>query len=135
MTFLREYNNVMSMKRILFSFLILAMLTPMLVCGTGFGVEKAQAAAPCHGEQTGDTPDGVMFMLDCMGVEFQAASGDISIETPDQNVYKVSYISAHESLSYSFCLVGQKLIRGPPEWESITNISPSLILMTQRFRI
>ncbi len=136
MTLFNEYYNVMNMKRLLFSFLIFAMLTPMLVCSAGFGVKEAQAEEPCHGESVDSkkTSHDVMFMLDCMNVDLQTAKVDI-LKSPDQNVQTVIYAEIDKLISPTLQRATQKPIRGPPDFQNVRNLRPSLILTTQRFLI
>ncbi len=139
MTFSYEYINVMNMKKILFSLLILSMVTPMLVCSTGFGMKNAKAAVPCHdehpGEQADSTSDGIMFMLDCMKTDLFSADGGESIKKSDQSFEYVSYDLTHLTTSYQV-IKGQQNARAPPGYLLKTaGFSPPIILTTQRFRI
>jgi hypothetical protein len=138
MIFSYEYNNVMNMKRFLLGFLMITMLTPMLVCGTGAGVKHAKAAAPCHNEHPGKSKarnsNGVMFMLDCMQVDLFGADG-VSIQKPDQSFEYVSYHPARLATAYQFLAIRQKARAPPPGYLPTVDSSPSIIITTGRFRI
>lgn len=136
MTFSYECYTMVSMRRILFSFLMLAILTPTLICGTGICMKSAQAALPsCHDEQADNMPGGVMFMKDCMNIDLQTVNDAVSVQKPDHKIDRVVYDWASEMISSSVQQTGNGTIRGPPDRENIRNTGPSLILTTQRFRI
>ncbi len=121
------------MRQTLLGFMTLLMLTPVLMCGMAFCPTMANAAEqqPCH--QT-DGNDGLMLVIDCMGVDlFQAdVSNDIQ---PDLSVDSVDYASADLVADYNFLPSNINGIRGPPNKAERPNTNLSLILTTQRFRI
>lgn len=121
------------MRKSLLGFMTLLMLTPILACGMAFCPTMANAAEqePCH--QTDDN-DGVMLVVDCMGVDLfqQDASNDIQ---PDQSVDNIDYVWADLVADYSFKPDNINGIRGPPDRVIDPQSQPSLILTTQRFRI
>lgn len=135
MTFLYKCCNLMNMKRFLFSFLILTMLTPMLMCGAGIGMQKAQADTPCHEGQTNDMQDDMMFMFDCMGVDLQTVNDDVSVKKPEHSSKIISYDAAFLAASHQFS-TGLKKARAPPGFMARkTSFTYPTILATQRFLI
>ncbi len=123
------------MKRILFSFLTLAMLTPMLVCGMDMGMSEAQAKSPHNCDIPCSEMDDLMFILDCMDVELQAAQNSVTVKQPDLTTSKIVYASV-DATSSSTLFFGANNIRGsPPDKTVISSATPSVILNTQRFLI
>lgn len=122
------------MKKAFIGFMTLLMLTPSLACAMTYCPMKASAteqSMPCH--QTA-TDDGVMLILDCMGVDLfqQDASGSFS---NDQPIESMDYAWVELVSEYGFQPNNTQSIRGPPDTFSVPHETRSIILTTQRFRV
>ena len=134
----------MIMRKFLFSFLILLMLTPSLACAMPSCVKGAKAemssSQPCAehhpGHESGKKETGkVNLLLDCMGVDMQKAD-TASIDKPDLKKDFVVYALANDAPVIQVLHTDEGTIRGPPpDWPNLHETQPSLILTTQRFRI
>ncbi|HOO82254.1 MAG TPA: hypothetical protein PK513_07105 [Alphaproteobacteria bacterium] len=127
------------MRQFLVGFLTLVMLTPSLVCGMADCPMPMQAEKkPCH--QSGDMDDdmqgkdGPMLAADCMGVDFFQVDVSNDIQ-PDLSVDSVDYAWIDLVTDYNFQTDNINGIRGPPGRMLDPRSQPSLILITQRFRI
>lgn len=135
------------MRRFLLSFLMLVMLTPGLACGPILGADKAQAAQPsmpgmsdCKGmgidsqKKASDNGDHIFFK-DCAKVDLSGVD-HASLKAPDLGG-KVFFIAWTAPIpDYSFKPGAYHAIRGPPpDWPSISQTQPSILLMAQRFRV
>lgn len=121
------------MRKIALGFLTLLMLTPVLACAMAVcPMKSAQAAEtnPCH--ETND--NGVMFALDCMGVDLFQQNIDQDIKH-DQSFKSVDYVGADLIIGDSYLSTDNYKIRGPPYEDIRTNGQLSTIHITQRFRI
>ena len=109
------------------------MLTPVLMCGMAFcpTMANAEEQQPCH--ETNNS-DGLMFALDCMGVDLfqQDISNDIQ---PNLSLDSMDYAWAELAVDHNFQPSNVNGIRGPPDWEQRPQFELSLVLTTQRFRI
>lgn len=127
------------MKKAFIGFMTLLMLTPSLACAMTFCPMKSGTAEqsmsemsmPCH--QTA-TDDGVMLILDCMGVDLfqQDACSSFSNE---QSIESLDYAWLELASEYGFQPSNTQSIRGPPNTFSVPHETRSIILTTQRFRV
>lgn len=127
-----------AMRKVLYTLMMIIMLTPTLVCGGFMCAQPAQAAEemPCHGEKQSDNEKhSLMFMKDCLKVELlQAGNGD-TFQKPDIEISKIFYGRADILTGYSFEPAASYHIRGPPIETAEALTYPPLYLTTQRLRI
>lgn len=127
-----------AMKKVLYTLMMIAMLTPALVCGSFICAKPAQAMEdmPCHGEKQDDNEKhSLMFMKDCLKVELlQAGHGD-TFQKPDIDISKVVYGAPDLLTGYNFEPVASYNIRGPPTETVAAGTYPPVYLTTQRLRI
>ena len=120
---------------------MLLMFTPVLACAMAFcPMKSAQAAEmePCHQsqEQSDDQQEGIMFALDCMGVDLFSKDLQSDVSQLDQEPDKVSFVWADITLNYSLFAIDSNHIRGPPfDANPPHNNNHNLYLTTQRFRV
>lgn len=129
------------MRKALLGFMMLLMLTPVLACAMAFcPMKSAQAAEmePCHQsqEQSDDQQEGIMFALDCMGVDLFSKDLQSDVSQLDQSLDKVNFVWANVTSSYSLAVAESNFIRGPPfDANPPHNNEHNLYLTTQRFRV
>lgn len=141
------YNG--HMRKIFLCFLTIVMLMPSLACAMPVCGPQAQAEAakkqPCaehctdcagHAHKDQKKSGKPMLMKDCMGLEFQVTDNGPSIHKPDVTKDAPAILAAHV-LPVMIWTPGDAVeIRGPPpEWPALSQIQPSIILTTQRFRV
>ena len=131
------------MRKFLIHMLMLVMLTPSLACGPFLSTGKAQAAQSsmldCAGmgmEGQNKTPsDGDhIFFKDCSKTDLFSADHAV-LEKPDLGgkIFLAAWVAAIPE--YGYMLTGTNAIRGPPpDWPSLSQTQPSILLTTQRFR-
>lgn len=145
MDFSWEYYIVMLMRKFLFSFLILLMLTPSLACAmpSCHGEVEQTVTQLCHDAQNAadHSPKSkhetgkVNLLLDCMGVDLQTADV-VSVDKTDLKQAPITFAIAADFISDRFAPHDGLTIRGPPPDNLYLSYpTPSLILTTQRFRI
>lgn len=132
------------MKRFWYSFLVLIMLTPSLACAMPACAPKAKEVAavsqPCAdyhpGHESGKKETGKgNLLLDCMGVDLQKAD-TVSLDKPDLKKDFFVYTPTDDPLAGQITLTDAGSIRGPPpDWPSLHETQPSILLTTQRLRI
>lgn len=120
------------------------MLTPSLACAMPVCADEAKAVAVkehcadhAPGKAKQDKKSGkVTFLKDCMGLEFQAADKGPAVQKPDQVKSFSFIIPADINPVSTWTLSDIGGIRGPPpDWSDHSQIQPSILLTTQRFRI
>lgn len=138
----------MGMKKFLAVIMMLVMLTPSLACAMPVCADEAQAAAteqPCaehhaghdtgSGKDSSSLPNGISFLIDCMGVDLQTADS-ASIQKPDIQTGPVFAVVINTDVSV---IPGPRRVAksgGPaPDWSALSQAQPSILLTTQRFRI
>jgi len=131
------------MRKFLAHLLMLVMLTPSLACAMPLCADEVQvttAEQPCaghtshHETKKENKPAKVNLIKDCMGVDLQTADIQL-LQKPDIQASSV-FIIATDRVSAELSLDDKISIRGPPpDWPYISQIQPSIILTTQRFRI
>jgi hypothetical protein len=135
------------MRKLLYSFLILLMLTPSLACAMPIcGPEAKKAAStvlPCAEHHPGNGADGkkesgkskVNLLIDCMGVDLQKAD-TANLDKPDVKKDLTAYPVMADVSASRFLPVNAGAIRGPPpDWPALSQTQPSILLTTERFRI
>lgn len=135
------------MRKVLNILMMLLLLTPGLACASSICnmLERSQQQ-PCHdmGADTKQTAAeqenakyGVMFLMDCAGIDFQTVSPFPDITGPDISFEKLLVLDGLDFLPASnFPPLAVHAIRGPPpQWVLFATFQPSIILTTQRLRI
>jgi hypothetical protein len=121
------------MKRVAYSFLIVLMLTPLVVCGTFMDGQAKADVPPCH-EKDASVYGPLMFMTDCMMLDLQSAGDFVEVTIPDFDFEVVSYDFVNSSTSSYLYSEGSFHIRAPPNISLAFNSQPSIIQITQRYR-
>ena len=115
------------------------MFTPSLVCAMNFCPMQSSTQVnehkPCH-QSENRKKQGLMLVVDCMGVDLFQSDVLSDVPQPDQSVNIIHIVWADLTAEYSFLPYNTiHGIRGPPEWAGRPQRQPSIILTTQRFRI
>ena len=134
------------MKRIVSTFLILAVFSLSLACFMPLCFNKAQAApvqnmameTPCH-EMTEDKKNSLassdMLMMDCLDEDFvhSIQASDLS---PKHDISKINWDIITVNTDDITSLPDSHFARGPPPSLSVSDSSfPPVFLTTQRLRI
>lgn len=133
------------MRNFLLGFLTLIMLTPSLACAMPVcadPVKAATAGQPCadhmdHHEGKEQKNSGkVALMKDCTGIELQVADNAPSFQKPDLLKDLSFNLPANIQTVSVWILSDTTTIRGPPpDWPTLSQSQPSILLKTQRLRI
>jgi hypothetical protein len=116
------------MKRLLFSLLILVMLTPSLACAGIMHVKKPEPC-PMHMDQGKNTE--VMFFKDCAKLDLLQSGGDVVLKQPDFSAPDYSFVPVTSPAWHDASGFGLSPVRGPP----VTAAYPPVFLNTLRLRI
>jgi hypothetical protein len=125
------------MRKILASFLIVTMLVSTMVCGCW---HPAQAASHSDHHSSSDHhhdgDDGAPSKQECVGTDMQLPQ-QASINAPDlKNSFHFDYTLSDQHSAKPLLLAHNSGIRGPPpDWPSLAQTHPSILLTTQRFLI
>lgn len=137
------------MRKFLAALMMLVMLTPSLACAMPVCADKAQAAVtteqPCaehhaghdtgSGKDSSSSPKGINFLIDCMGVDLQTADS-ASVQKPDIQAGPVFASIIVTDVPVVPASAQSSEIRGPPpDWLTLSQTQPSILLTTQRLRI
>ncbi|MCK6418896.1 MAG: hypothetical protein L6Q57_08195 [Alphaproteobacteria bacterium] len=132
------------MRKTLFAFLMIVMLTPSLVCAMPICTDEALAAKaqmPCadHADHQGDKKEGksdkLTFMSDCAGVDMQKANA-ANFEKPDLKSGSLLFLLLDNLALDNLSHADAGSIRGPPpDWPGLSQTQPTILLTTQRLRI
>lgn len=122
---------------------MLVMLTPSLACAMPICADGKQAAKieqqPCaehhSGSQKDESKEKVRLLIDCMGVDLQVTDSQADLKTPDTHQDVIVYALIDDVLLSQPDYTGSRIRGPPPDWHSRSETHPSIILMTQRFRI
>ncbi len=134
------------MRKFLTHLLILIMLAPGLACGPFMGMNKAQAAQTMQGmedcpgmdnmggAQKAPKDNNPTFFKDCLHVDLQTADHHADLKTPNNG--KVFFMAWADIVpTYVYTPADFHAIRAPPpDWPNLSEIQPSILLTTQRFR-
>lgn len=116
------------MKRLLFSLLILVMLTPSLACAEIMHVQKPKPC-PMHMDQGKNTE--LMFFKDCAKLDLLQGGDGASLKQPDFSAQDFSFIPVTSPVWHDTSAFGFTPVRGPPA----TAAYPPIFLNTLRLRI
>jgi len=129
------------MRKFIFSFLVVLMLTPSLACAMPTCASDAGVTAeqPCadHNQNNGvnsTKADSVDFLLDCMGVDLQQADATV-LSAPNLETTDVVYPFSLNVALVQFEGKDALTIRGPPDRISLLEPKTPIFQTTQRFRI
>jgi hypothetical protein len=118
------------MKRFLFAFLMLLMLTPGFACAMPM-CGGAPGHCPHHHDKS---MSGPMLMQDCAKVDLQAAGAPV-IKKPDMSGQIFLIADTGIPGGESFHPGNSAIIRGPPPgWPGISQTQPPILLTTLRLR-
>lgn len=126
------------MRRFAAVLIALSLLTPSLVCGMAFcPIQSAQAAIktappPCH-QAKPEKAKGLMFALDCMGVDLFAGDGTHVLKIPDFLPVAVVFPAFVNVFAPSHVDLSHADIRGPPPDRPVS--SSSFFVSTTRLLI
>lgn len=123
--------------------MMLVMLTPSLACAMPVCTDSKQAVKteqnPCAGHHSNSQKDEskgkVRLLIDCMGVNLQAADSNTDFKKPDTQSDIIVYVLANETLLSQPDYSVSKIRGPPPDWPSISQTHPSILLTAQRFRV
>ena len=120
------------MKKLLVSFMVFALLTSTMVCGCWHEADAASHATHHSDSDHHHGHDGT----DCFGTDMQLAQ-QAPISTPDlKGGVHLDYIWADERPIWSSLVANNSSIRGPPpDWPSLAQTYPPILLLTQRLLI
>lgn len=119
------------MKRAILAFLTLLILMPGLVCAMP-SCQDGIGKSPCphHTAKGAAVP---MLMQDCTKADLQK-SPDIGVKKPDL-LNQIFTVAAATIAVDDFSVAAVRSIHGPPpDWPTLSQTKPSIILTTQRFR-
>ncbi len=143
MDFFKKRDYITHMKKFIYSFLVLVMLTPSLACAMPTCADDAsgiiKVEKPCADHLSKNTKadkssDQVKLVLDCMGVDLQKAD-TASINAPDLKSFSVSYILTDDRFGAQNINQYTQEIRGPPPFTALTQTQPPILQSTQRVRL
>lgn len=129
------------MKGFFLSFLMLVMLTPSLACAMPCADSRqAVQATPCADHaaapETKKTSDTVKLVIDCMGVDMQAAADHhAALIKPDTGADIIVYALADQILLPRPGDAEPKILGPPPDSPASSETHPSILLTTKRFRL
>lgn len=120
-----------AMKKVLASLLIFAMIVSTMVCGCWHEAEAASHDTH-HSDDHHHRNDGA----DCFGMDMQLPQ-QATISMPDlKSGVHLDYIWTDEQPVSSSIVADNNSIRGPPpDWPSLVETYPPVLLLTQRFLI
>ena len=121
---------------------MLVMLTPSLACAMLVCADSKQAVKteqpPCAGHHSGsrkaESSGKIMLLIDCMGMDLQVADSNADFKKPDTQGDVIVYALANETLLSQPDYIVSKIRGPPPDWPSISQTQPSILLTAQRFR-
>lgn len=116
------------MKRLLFSLLILVMLTPSLACAEVMHVKKPKPC-PMHMDQEQDAE--LMFFKDCAKLDLLQGGGDTVLKQPVLSLQDFVFTTVDACAVPVRHALGLTPVRGPPP----TTAYPPVFLNTLRLRI
>ena len=90
---------------------------------------------PCHDQMDSDQVDldELMFLQDCMGIDFQVAETMPELGSKDKS--GCDFTPTIAVADYSTISAAQSAPRAPPLSRYLFLSEPSIVLTTQRFRI
>lgn len=127
--------------------LILLMLTPSLACAMPACEAKAEGSAvaslPCAEHHSGRNSDNkdeesgkVNLLIDCMGVDMQKADTATNLNKSDVKNDFITYPLVADIAANRFLPADTGVIRGPPpDWPTLSQTQPSILLTTRRIRV
>jgi hypothetical protein len=131
------------MRKILLTLLVLALLTPSMVCAMPMCAEKSvqgAASAPCAGHHAkhahAPAKGKIRFVQDCMGVDLISADHAPAFKAPDIAKASSFVIPPAPVAVARLALSDAGSIRGPPpDWPGAHRTRPGVLLITQRLLI
>ena len=92
---------------------------------------------PCHDQMDNgqDSDEGLMFLQDCLGVDYQVAEAAFKLDGTDKDKAQIELPFDTVVTDYAAFMVDQHSPRAPPPKRTTLSPEPSIVLTTQRFRI
>jgi hypothetical protein len=120
-----------AMKKLLVSLMVFALLTSTMVCGCWHEAEAASPAAHHSDNDHHHGHDGT----DCFGADMQLPQ-QAAISTPDlKSGVHFDYIWTDEQPIWSSLVADNSIGGPPPDWPSLAQTYPPVLLLTQRLLI
>lgn len=127
------------MRRLFATFLTFLVLLPSLVCAMPVCPmsQPVDLEMPCHGQMNNDRVnlDALMILQDCTGVDFQVAEKGPSVGVNDKGYDAFDHAAVIVDTKNWSILASKSPPRAPPLRRISLQFEPSIVLITQRFRI